>query len=220
VSGGAPWRARLLARMRPVPGIAVLRLERPRGFAFRPGQSIRVVDGEAARDYSLASARDDGHLELVVRVVERTGMAARLASAAPGETVAFSGPHGFLVAPAAVPTGAPVLLAATGTGIAPFLSMARSGLRGSTLLHGVRDAGDLLWADEVAASGNEFVGCVSRPPVPPGCRAGRVTTWARDHLRPGLHGIWLCGNRDMVRDMTLLADELAPGCRVHAEVFF
>jgi benzoate/toluate 1,2-dioxygenase reductase component len=46
-----------------------------------------------------------------------------------------------------------------------------------------------------------------------------VTDWVRTRLAPGSYDFYLCGRREMVRDVTGLVDESYTGSRVYSEVF-
>jgi hypothetical protein len=52
-----------------------------------------------------------------------------------------------------------------------------------------------------------------------GCFTGRVSDWAREHLTPRAYDFYLCGSREMIRDVTLLVDEMFSGSRVLTEIF-
>ncbi len=184
-----------------------LELTRPDGFRFRPGQSLVVRHAGLERSYSIASGPDDDRLLLCVRHVPGGAVSPALARLTPGAELPITGPQGyFLLQPGA----RPVVFVATGTGVAPFLSMTRAGARGFTFLHGVSAPADLYFADEMGAAAACFALCVS--PV-------RVTDWAAGHLAAGQYDFYLCGNRAMVRDFTLLVDERFSGSRVFTEVF-
>ena len=109
--------------------------------------------------------------------------------------------------------------AATGVGIAPFVSMVRAGAAGFTLLHGVRQPADLLYKDQLEPAASRYVPCLSGGEAP-GCYRGRVTAWAADRLPRGEYDFFVCGNRVMIRDFLLLVDERCPGSRVYTEIFF
>jgi benzoate/toluate 1,2-dioxygenase reductase component len=211
-----PFSSRLLGREELSEGAFDVELERPPGFQFIAGQSIRVFSGDAGRDYSLAGDPSSGNLSLCVRLVEGGAVSPSLARAPVGAPVTFTGPHGVftLSDPAR-----PMVWAATGVGMAPFLSMVRAGASGFTLLHGVRHGRELFHRRDLEEAAARYVPCVSREVVP-GCFSGRVTTWAAANLAPGEYDIFLCGNRRMVRDFLVLVDQRLPGSRVFTEIFF
>jgi NAD(P)H-flavin reductase len=112
---------------------------------------------------------------------------------------------------------------ATGTGIAPFVSMARAGVSGFILLHGVRVQSELYYAKlfELAAKG--YIPCLSGNGGTSSVEnqfSGRVTDYLKRHLPPDDYDFYLCGRNDMIRDVTLLVDDCFPGSRVYSEIFY
>ena len=203
------------------PGTFELDLGRPPSFRFTPGQTIRLLHGAAMRDYSLASAGEATRLTLCIRRVPSGIFSPFLASAPRGTAIPFTGPHGYFVFR---PSERPAIFVATGTGIAPFASMARSGTAGFTLLHGVRTPEDLyyqgLFRDKAAA----YVPCISGRGAAAGQVQGsfwgRVTEYVAGHLPVMAYDFYLCGNENMVREVTFLVDERFPDSRVYTEIFF
>jgi hypothetical protein len=49
---------------------------------------------------------------------------------------------------------------------------------------------------------------------------GRVTEYLRKYLETGRYDFYLCGRREMIRDVTLLADEKFPGSYIYTEIFY
>lgn len=190
-------------------------LDRPSGFRFLPGQSIRISNGSAERDYSLACAPDSEALTLCVRRVPHGILSTFLAQAPLGAPLTFTGPHGYFLFQK---SPHPPVFVATGAGVAPFFSMAAAGVRGFTLLHGARAASELYYEKRLRAASALYVPCLSEESAP-GCFNGRVSDWAREHLSPRAYDFYLCGSREMIRDVTRLADERFPGSLVHTEIF-
>jgi ferredoxin-NADP reductase len=188
-------------------------VSRPEGFAFAPGQSIQLGEGPLERAYSLSCATDSPRLTLCVRAVKGGVFSARLAEAPIGTGFTLAGPHGYFTFR---PSPRAAFFVATGTGVAPFLSMVRSGTRGFTLLHGARSPSDLYFRETFRAAAALYVGCVTGGG---GEFSGRVSDWLRTRLAPGGYNFYLCGARDMVRDVTVLVDERLPGSRVYTEIF-
>jgi ferredoxin-NADP reductase len=191
-------------------------LERPKGFEFEAGQSVRLFAGDQGRDYSMANGPSGSRLSFCVSRVEGGIVSSALATSPIGAPFAFIGPRGlftFRVSPR------PAVWAATGVGVAPFLSMVRAGATNFTLLHGVRRIGDLLYKAELDHEAANYVACISREAVG-GCFPGRVTQWASTHLGPGRYEFYLCGNRAMIRDFIRLVDQSFPDSPVHTEIFF
>ncbi len=215
------YRSRLLGRRRLASGTVEIELDRPPGFFFVPGQRIQLFRGRESREYSLVSAPQDRSLVLCVRVVPGGLFTPWLASLPEGAEVGFSGPCGYFVHR---PSPLAACFVATGTGVAPFVSMARSGLSGFTLLHGVRLPEETYYREVFEARAARYVACVSGaaapPELPQGFFRGRVTDYAERVLTGGPFDFYLCGNREMVRDMTRIVDERFEGSRVFSEIFF
>lgn len=224
-SGGlqdAPvYRSRLLGRRWLAAGTLEIELDRPPGFSFVPGQRIKLFRDRLAREYSLVSTPEDRSLLLCVRVVEGGLFTPWLASCPGGTEISFSGPCGYFVYR---PSPRPACFVATGTGIAPFVSMARSGLSGFTLLHGVRTPKETYYRQVFELRAARYVPCVSGGAAPEelseGVFPGRVTDYAERVLSGGPFDFYLCGNREMVRDMTRIVDGRFEGSRVFIEIFF
>ncbi len=197
-------------------------LTRPSSFEFQAGQNVRFVCGELERYYSLVSAPNDPHLKLCVRHIEEGKFTPLLASAELGARFNISGPHGYFTFK---PSPRPPVFVATGTGIAPFVSMALSGVADFTLLHGVSDPDDLYYRACLSETAARYVPCLSKPDAekrkqPPGTFQGRVTRYIREKLKPGQYDFYLCGRAEMVREVTFLVDDFFPNSRVFTEVFF
>jgi ferredoxin-NADP reductase len=113
---------------------------------------------------------------------------------------------------------------ATGTGIAPFVSMARSGVGGFVLLHGVRTSADLYYERIFRAAAGSYVPCLSRGSAVSCVRHevffGRVNEYIEGHLPRRGYDFYLSGRGEMIRDVTLLVDDLFPDSRVYSEIFF
>ena len=126
-------------------------------------------------------------------------------------------PSGFLVL-SEVPPADDLWLVATGTGIAPFLSILRSGTpwqryRRVILVHGTRRASELVYSDLIAdlRSGKpqfSYISFVSREAYPASL-AGRIPQAIRDGrleaagapIAPERSQFMLCGNPQMLKDV-------------------
>jgi ferredoxin-NADP reductase len=156
-----------------------------------------------------------------VRLVAAGLFSPVLAAADIGTLFSFTGPHGYFIFQ---PSPRPPVFVATGTGVAPFVSMSRAGLTGFTILHGVRKADELFYQAEFRVAAGLYVPCLSHAPLesalPPGGYRGLVTGYLRGNLAPGAYDFYLCGRREMIRDVTLLVDERFPECRIYTEIFY
>src|SRR5205823_14406885 len=104
------------------------RVEAPR-LSFEAGQFVRIaldIDGErVARAFSFVNPPDDPVLEFYGVIVPEGPLSPRLAKLKPADALYIArNPAGFLVL-AEVPDAETLWLVSTGTGIAPFLSLAR-----------------------------------------------------------------------------------------------
>ncbi len=194
-------------------------LERPQGFSFRAGQKVLLEASGFRREYSLASSPDEDELVICMRFVKDGALSARLATATAGQHLQISDAYGFFV----YRPGRAVFVA-TGTGIAPFVAYAKSGVIGYALIHGVREAEDLYYHKILQRSVENYVPCLtaksSLTKQPPGCFAGRVTRYIANTLPKNQYDFYLCGNGSMIRDSTVIIDQMFPESRIFSETFF
>ena len=112
------------------PALVALRVTRDDAFAFTPGHYARLgitdADGSVVfRPLSIASAPADRELEFVCTLIPGGEFSTRLAALRVGDAVEVDGrSYGFLTVDSLAP-GADLWLLASGTGLAPFLSMLR-----------------------------------------------------------------------------------------------
>ena len=191
------------------------------GFArFVAGDLVGILPkgSEIPRLYSLASARRDGFIELVVRKQPGGLCSGHLVGLEPGDTVTA-----FLRRNPGFRPGrgrAPLILIGAGTGIGPLAGVVRGNRRRrpAHLFFGMRHPdSDFLYAEELAAwkrSGqlSGLVTAVSRGARPHyvqdalRAEAGQVAQLIRDGAR-----VMVCGGRDMAAGVgQALAEILAP----------
>jgi ferredoxin--NADP+ reductase len=211
-----------------------LRVQAP-ALGFSAGQFVRValdVEGErVARPFSFVNAPRDPILEFYGIVVPEGPLSPRLARLDAGDTLyVATNPSGFLVL-AEVPPAEHLWLIATGTGLAPFLSILRTEepwrrYRTVILVHAVRHARELVYRElleslERAHAGRfSYLRFVSREPAD-GALQGRVPAALRDGrleaaalpISAEASQFMLCGNPAMVKDMTVALAER--GLRKH-----
>ena len=198
-----------------------IKLSRPSTFQFLAGQRIRLFHGTIGRDYSLITAPNDPTLALCLKKIEGGECSPILASAAQGTTLSFTGPLGYFTYR---PSERPAVFVATGTGIAPFLSMVRTGIADFTLLHGVREAENLYYQDIFRRAARLYIPCLAPDAGEDGSGddifRGRVNHYLAERLPPNEYDFYLCGLQEMIRDVTLLVDERFPGSLIYTEVFY
>jgi ferredoxin--NADP+ reductase len=139
------------------------------GFRFENGHFIMLgleIDGRPMmRAYSIASANHEEHLEFFSIKVPDGSLTSRLQHLKDGDTVLLSRkPVGTLVLHDLLP-GKHLYLLATGTGLAPFMSVIKDPVTYErfekvVLVHGVRYISELAYAEFIATElpQNEFIG--------------------------------------------------------------
>ncbi len=142
---------------------------RDRGLRFKNGHFLMLgleVEGKPLmRAYSVVSANHEEHLEFYSIKVPDGPLTSRLQHLKPGDSVLVSQkPTGTLVLSHLLP-GKRLYLLATGTGLAPFMSMIRDPetyerFEHVVLVHGVRYAKELGYADYIQQElpQHEFLG--------------------------------------------------------------
>ena len=133
----------------------------------------------------------------------------------------LTGPYGYFTYQS---TERPAIFVATGTGIAPFVSMARSGVTGFSLLHGVRVPEDLHYRFFFQKMTMNYVACLSGKgteiPSDDGAFQGRVTDFLIKGLAPDVYDFYVCGSGEMIKDVTHIVYDRFPGSLVYTENFF
>jgi len=238
-----PYNATVIAREEINPQLVILRV-RPDGelFSFQPGQfAVLGLLGaeprvpEAApedppappdklirRAYSLASSSlERQYAEFYVTLVTSGELTPRLFALRPGRRL-FLSPKasGLFTLDRARPDRA-LLLVATGTGLAPYMSMLRTMLIGETVrkfvvLHGARHSWDLGYRAELESLARlrpnlVYLPSITRPTEDPHFTGltGRIQTLLEKGvverstglpLSPEQFEVFLCGNPDMIRE--------------------
>jgi benzoate/toluate 1,2-dioxygenase reductase subunit len=193
-------------------------LSLPPQFEFQPGQRISLSLNGHERDYSVVSAPGESELTLCIRCVAGGRVSAPLSVIDIGSSLLISGPYGYFTYK---PSVRPAVFIATGTGIAPFCSMVRSGISGFTLLHGVSRADDLYYMSLFQEAAKKYVPCLTETrKLPANAFGGNVAAYLQRHLELKAYDFYLCGRREMIRDVTLLIDERFPESLVYTELFY
>lgn len=198
---------------------------------FKPGQffMMEVVDelGKANRSYSVASepGKEEG-FSLCVKLIPN-GRGSKLLEELPiGGTINVMAPFGFFFLRE---TPKDIVMIATGTGLAPFMSMLpvlfESGHSGLiALIFGVRHEEDLFYVDQLrewekAHSNFKAMITLSQPTDSWTGAKGRVTDHLAD-LNPENVQVYICGNGDMVKSIKTMLDEKGvPKTDIHLEQF-
>jgi ferredoxin--NADP+ reductase len=213
-------------------------IERPASFRFRSGEFVMIgmMQGEKPlmRAYSIASPAWSDELEFLSIKVPDGPLTSRLqAIRADDQLYLGRKPVGTLVADALLP-GKRLFMLSTGTGLAPFLSVARDPeiydrFSQVVLVHCVRRVSDLAYHDELAAQlasdplvqeqallQFHYVPTVTREPFRTTGRIGGLAdsgalfrspvVGAKD-FDPASDRLMLCGSMDMIRDFAATLED-------------
>jgi len=209
-----PYRATVTAKEWLVGNVLRLRLARPAGFDYKPGQfiNLRRRGSDVVRSYSLASIGSDTFLELHIRRIPDGSMTSWIFDVLePGDSLDFYGPFGECFYQAES-LDQPLLLAGTGTGLAPLLGILRDafarGHRGPIhLLHGGLSVEGLYLIEamqELAAAHPQmrYTPCVLRGDAPAGGAVGSIDR-ALTEVVGALNGwsCYLCGDPGIVEKL-------------------
>jgi ferredoxin--NADP+ reductase len=241
----APYNATVIGREEINPQLVILRVRPDQElFEFRPGQfavlgmqgsAPRVVEAAAEetpaepdklirRAYSIASASvERRYLEFYLTLITSGALTPRLFALEHGGRL-FVGPKASGVFTLdQVPVEKAVVLIATGTGLAPYISMLRTLLISDTrrhfvVLHGARYSWDLGYRAELESLARlrpnfTYIPTITRPDQDPHFigYTGRIQTLLEQGvveresgvaLDPARTEVFLCGNPDMVRIAT------------------
>ncbi len=237
-----PYNATLIGREEINPQLWILRV-RPDGelFEFRPGQfavlgllgsaprvpeaapedAPSAPDKMIRRAYSIASASvERRYVEFFITLIASGALTSRLFALQHGSRL-FLGPKATGVFTLdKVPPEKAVVLIATGTGLAPYVSMLRTLLvnddrRQFVVLHGARYSWDLGYRGELESLARlrpnfSYIPSITRPDEDPHFigYTGRIQTLLEQGvleresgvaLDPAKAEVFLCGNPDMIK---------------------
>jgi ferredoxin--NADP+ reductase len=205
--------------------------------SFRPGQfmnlGLHLSGGFASRSYSLVSAPGEP-LEVLLSRVGEGVLSPALFELTEGAAITLDPkPQGFFSFDY-VPSHEQLWLLATGTGLAPFISMLRSGeafarARRVVLAHGARGPEELAYRSELEALARDRAGAFTYLPVlsrrpDVGLLSGRITqalasgqleARAAVPIAAETAHFMLCGNPAMIEEVT--AQLQARGLRRHRQ---
>jgi ferredoxin--NADP+ reductase len=193
---------------------------------------LRVNDKPLLRAYSIASPNYEDHLEFLSIKVEDGPLTSRLQHIQPGDTIIVGRkPTGTLVVDYLLP-GKRLYLLATGTGLAPFMSVVRDPsvyerYEQIVLVHGVRVVDELAYHDLLTQHlpSHEFLGDMVATQMlyyPTVTREGFRTTGripdliasgklfldlGLPELDPKEDRVMICGSPAMLRDLKHLLEE-------------
>ena len=202
-------------------------MTRPSHFKFTAGQfariGLKVGDDLVVRAYSVVSSPFDETLEFFSIVVPDGAFTSNLQHLQVGDELYLEKiPYGFLTLTRyQLPLPQDLWLLATGTGLAPFISMLQdfdtwTKYQNINLVYSVRTASELAYVEriqEIAESfgeghtGFKFIPIITRDPnaalhdrLPVLIENGELETYAGLNFNVDTSHIMLCGNPQMVED--------------------
>lgn len=211
------------------------RITRPSSFRFRSGEFVMLGLENAGkpllRAYSIASPSWDDELEFFSIKVPQGPLTSRLQTIQPGETVLLGKkPTGTLVLDALTP-GKRLYMFSTGTGIAPFLSIARdpdtyAGYDQVILTHSCRYVAELAYGVErvkeimddplIGEDAREKLVHYTSVTREPYKRVGRITKLIDEKtifddlgvapLNPAEDRVMICGSMAMIADLRAVVE--------------
>jgi len=200
------------------PHVSVLSFKRK--WSFLAGQVVGVAIGigDNPRMYSLSGGTEEKDGEILFDVRPEGILTPRLNKLRVGDKLLVSEPFGEFIG-----THNTAWWIATGTGVAPFASMLRSGFdENKKLVHGGSFANSFYFEDEFkTALGDDYIRCCSRENGEE-LFSGRVTDWlAEQQELPTNIMYYLCGKAEMVVDVRdLLISRHVSYDNIQSEIFF
>lgn len=197
-----------LDRLSPTTVAVTIEIENRDTLAFLPGQyvNIAVPGTPESRSYSFSNGPTEDALTFLVKLTDGGVMSTYLDERAEvGDDITFTGPHGSFFLRE---SGAPLLLLAGGTGLAPILSILRTlaatdSARPVHLLYGATTDDDVveLATIEALASTNENLTwdyCVADRNTTAKHQGYVTSLMGPEHLHDGAAAVYLCGPPAMV----------------------
>lgn len=207
---GARVRARVVERLPLSASVTRLRLRLEEAMPAQAGQYVTLHRDGVARSYSIAALPEPGMIELHVRHLRGGQLSPYLCGeAAPGDELAVQGPLGDCVYLPGRPEQ-PLLLAGTGTGLAPLWGILHDALAAGHhgpihLFHGALDAAGLYLVEELSllatrhANLHYSASALSVEGAPPGVEEGSIERVIARHLvRTAGMRAFLCGDPAVV----------------------
>jgi len=209
---------RIVSNIQIAPGAYILKFRR--NFNFLAGQVIAlgVNINIEPRYYSIASGENDELVSILYSEKIDGKLTPMLSLLKSGDTVIVSNPFGTFTQVAPKP-----VFIASGTGIAPFVSMCLSGkAKGATVIHGAPYSEYFYFASYFSENlGKHYIQCCSR--CMQGSRfVGRVTKFVKSWTDLDTNRqYYLCGSAEMVVETRdLLISRNVPFQNITAEIYF
>ena len=194
---------------------------RPAGFEFKNGEFVMLglrPEGKLIpRAYSIVSTNRDDHLEFLSIQVPDGPLTSRLAKVDKGNPIWINTKTTGSLTLDHIQPGRHLYMLATGTGLAPFMSLIRAGevfkeFERVILVHTVRKEQALAYRDELTSRTDDqllYVPTVTREPFETNARGAdlfRSGELSSNHdlplPEPEQDRVMICGNPNMNKEMT------------------
>ena len=245
----SPYNATVIGREEINPQLVVLRIQSDGAlFDFKPGQfavlgllgsEARVPEADQEeptpapdkiirRAYSIASSSvERRYLEFYLALVTSGQLTPRLFALRPGSRLLLGPKASGVFTLDKVPAGKAIVLIATGTGLAPYISMLRTMLVGETqrrfvVLHGARYGWDLGYRAELESLARlrpnlTYIPSITRPEQDPTFHGhiGRIQALLEQgviekesgvNLEASQTDVFLCGNPEMIKAVKVMLE--------------
>lgn len=200
------------------PGVFHISWER--NVDFIPGQVVKIAIDQLQppRIYSICSGNQDQKISVLFNIKEDGFLTPRLAVAREGDKLLVCDPYGSFHC-----DDGPAFWIATGTGIAPFYSMLKSGFSGQKIvIQGARHINQFYFEEEFKnAFGSDYIKCCSGEQSS-GSFHGHVTQYLLEQNKfPKDFKYYLCGKSSMVVDVRdLLISKGISYNNIFSEIYF
>ena len=196
-----------------------LKASAPRIAGSTPEANPKEGDAGILRAYSISSANTSEELQFYLALVSHGELTPRLFSLQVGDKVYVSPKAVGIFTLERIEPNKNLLLMATGTGLAPYISMLRSQLdelknKKVVVLHGVRHSGDLGYREELETLAKThknivYMPVISQPAKDPSWKglsgylqetlfSGEVEKTTGLKVTPDNFDVFICGNPAMI----------------------
>ncbi|MFA9371932.1 MAG: oxidoreductase [Labilibaculum antarcticum] len=200
------------------PGVFVLKYKKVKSFTA--GQYIGLTTDLSVtpRLYTIASGENDTEVQVLYNLKDDGWLTPRLSEIKPGSELYVTNPDGDFI-----DDESPAWWIASGTGIAPYSAMIRSGLhKNKTLIHGGRYNHSFYFENEfIPILKDNYIRCCSQDKGE-GLYHGRLTRYLQDvENLPTDCRYFICGSPEMVVEVRdLLIKRGVKYDKIVAEIYF
>lgn len=188
-----------------------------RDFEFIPGQIIGLTNNLEIppRLYSICSSNNDTVVSILYQIKEEGSLTPLLEKNKPGDNLYITAVQGKFISGDTY-----AWWIATGTGIAPFYSMYKSGIIPQKLIQGGRFTDNIYFINDFKQL-DDYTVCCSNDKGR-GIYEGRLTKYLREYSNlPTDINYYLCGSAEMVVDVrNLLIEKGVNFNKIITEIYF